>query len=212
MKRLAPLLLLCLFTTIACRSTYYAVWEQLGREKRDLLRGNVEKARNEQKDASAEFKDALTQLKELTKFDGGKLENAYNGFKDQYDTCVSRADAVRSRIVKVEAIAADLFTEWEKEMNSIANESLRANSRAQLRETKEKYTALHASMKKAEQSMDPVLTQFRDYVLYLKHNLNAQAIGSLKGEAANIELEISKLLQDMNRSIAQADEFIQGMK
>ncbi len=212
MKRLIPVLLLVCLVTVSCRSTYYAVWEKLGREKRDLLRGNVEKARNEQKDASEEFKHALTQLKELTKFDGGKLEKAYNQFKDQYDTCVERADAVRSRVEKVETIAADLFAEWETELNSISNESLRANSRDKRRDTKKKYETLHASMKRAEQSMDPVLTQFRDYVLYLKHNLNAQAIGSLKGEAAAIELEIGKLLHDMNRSIREADEFIKGME
>ncbi len=212
MKRLISVLLLVCFVTVSCRSTYYAVWEKLGREKRDLLRGNVEKARNEQKNASEEFKDALAQLKGLTKFDGGKLEKAYNQFKDQYDTCVARADAVRSRIRKIETIAADLFAEWETELNSISNESLRAQSRETLRDTKQKYESLHASMKKAEQSMDPVLTQFRDYVLYLKHNLNAQAIGSLKGEAAQIELEIGKLLHEMNQSIRQADEFIKGME
>lgn len=212
MNRLIAVLLLVCLATVSCRSTYYAVWEKLGREKRDLLRSNVEKARNEQKDASAEFKDALTQLKELTKFDGGKLEKAYNDFKSQYETCAERADAVRSRIKKVETIAADLFAEWETELSSISNESLRANSREKLRDTKQKYESLHAAMKRAEQSMDPVLTQFRDYVLYLKHNLNAQAIGSLKGEAAAIELEIGKLLQDMNRSIREADAFIKGME
>ncbi len=212
MKRIIPALLLVALVTISCRSTYYAVWEKLGREKRDLLRGNVEKARNEQKEASEEFKDALTQLKELTKFDGGKLEKAYNQFKGQYDDCAARAEAVRGRIKKVEVVAGDLFAEWEAEMNSMQNESLRANSREKLRETKQKYEALHASMKKAEQSMEPVLVQFHDYVLYLKHNLNAQAIGSLKGEAANIELEIGKLLTEMNKSIAKADEFIKGME
>ena len=59
--------------------------------------------------------------------------------------------------------------------------------------------------------MTPVLTQFNDYVLYLKHNLNAQAIASLKGEAANIQSEISRLIESMNRSISRADEFVKHM-
>ena len=59
--------------------------------------------------------------------------------------------------------------------------------------------------------MDPVLTLFRDHVLYLKHNLNAQAVASLKGEAANIQNEISNLITQMNASIAKADEFIKTM-
>jgi hypothetical protein len=37
-------------------------------------------------------------------------------------------------------------------------------------------------MKRAEKNIAPVLAAFRDQVLFLKHNLNAQAIASLKGE------------------------------
>ena len=68
-----------------------------------------------------------------------------------------------------------------------------------------------AALKKAEGSMNPVLVQFKDHVLYLKHNLNAQAIASLKGEGANIQDDIAKLIAEMNRSIAQADEFVKAL-
>jgi uncharacterized membrane protein YqgA involved in biofilm formation len=67
-------------------------------------------------------------------------------------------------------------------------------------------------MKRAEGSMEPVLKQFRDQVLYLKHNLNAQAIGALKGETMDIEKEIQQLIEDMNNSIREADSFIQGLE
>jgi len=45
------------------------------------------------------------------------------------------------------------------------------------------HTVLHAS----EASMEPVLSQFRNQVLNLnlKHNLNAAAIGSLRGTAGH---------------------------
>jgi hypothetical protein len=52
------------------------------------------------------------------------------------------------------------------------------------------------------------LTRFHDHVLYLKHNLNAAAIASLRGESMNIQAEISSLLQDMSTAISQADQFI----
>ena len=59
--------------------------------------------------------------------------------------------------------------------------------------------------------MDPVLHKLHDYVLALKHSLNAQAIATLKGEAVNIQVEINRLLEDMNASIVRADEFIKGL-
>ena len=58
--------------------------------------------------------------------------------------------------------------------------------------------------------MEPVLTSFRDHVLYLKHNLNAQAIASLQGELGGIEVDVSRLIADMERSIAEAQNFIKA--
>jgi hypothetical protein len=54
-----------IFLIAGCSTTYYTVWEQLGKEKRHLLKDNVASARDEQEQASEQFKDALTQIKEL---------------------------------------------------------------------------------------------------------------------------------------------------
>jgi hypothetical protein len=194
-----------------CSTVYYSAWEKLGVEKRDLLKKRVIEARDEQKEAGVEFKDAMTRLKEMTGFDGGKLEKAYQGLKSDFDSCNSQAETVRKRIRDMETVARDLFAEWEKEIAQISTPSLQSNSREQLRSTKARYESLHATLVSAEQSMAPVLTQFKDYVLYLKHNLNAQAIASLKGEATNVQNEIGRLISQMNASIAKADEFVKSM-
>jgi hypothetical protein len=59
--------------------------------------------------------------------------------------------------------------------------------------------------------MNPVLTRLKDYVLYLKHNLNAQAIGVLKKEVGDIEVEVQGLIQDITQSIAEADNFLKTL-
>ena len=93
----------------------------------------------------------------------------------------------------------------------MASERLASSSREKLRDTQARFNTLESSMRKAEQSMAPVLSQLKDQVLYLKHNLNAQAIASLKGESLDIEKEIGRLIRDMNKSIAEADSFIKGL-
>jgi hypothetical protein len=196
---------------IGCSTVYYAAWEQIGVEKRHLLKKAVVAARDEQKAAGEEFKDALTRLKDIARFDGGKLETAYRKLKGDQESAESRAEAVRKRIRSVESVSTDLFNEWQKELGEIQTASLRANSEQQLRATRQRYDEMHGALVKAEQSMAPVLAQLKDYTLYLKHNVNAAAIASLKGEAAGIQGEISKLLDDMNASIAQADEFVRQM-
>ena len=201
-----------LFPATGCKTAYYAAYEKFGVYKRDLLKKSVVAARDDQKQAQEQFKDALTRLKEITKFDGGAVEKAYNGLKSEYDDCVKRADAVHKRVREVESVSADLFAEWEKENDQISTPSLRDTSRKQLSDTKQRYNELHTALVSAEQTMPPVLTKFNDYVLYLKHNLNAQAIASLNGEAASIQTEIGNLLEQMNKSIARADEFVKTIK
>ena len=75
----------------------------------------------------------------------------------------------------------------------------------------QRYDDMLRALKRSEASMEPVLHKLHDYVLALKHSLNAQAIAALGGESAKIQADIARLIEDMNTSIAHADEFIRQM-
>ena len=51
-----------------------------------------------------------------------------------------------------------------------------------------------------------------DQVLYLKHNLNANAIQSIRSEVTRIDRDVNNLLAAMQQSISEADNFIRDMK
>ena len=199
--RAAAILAAVLLLTAGCQTTYYAVWEKMGKEKRHLLKDNVEKAREEQAEASEQFASVVERIKAMYGFDGGELEDIYEKLSEDYRACEERADAVRDRIDKVERIAADLFKEWEAEISVIENVKLQSKSRASLQEARSRYSRLQRSVKRAEASMDPVLRKLRD----------AQAASSLNREVADIEAEDASLVTDMNRSIKEADAFVKTM-
>ena len=194
-----------------CSTVYYGTWEKLGKHKRDLLRDNVEDARDEQAEANESFKDALTRLRELREFDGGDLEDIYDELNAEYESAQDEANDVKERIDAVDEIANDLFEEWQDEIALISNSRMKADSRRKLEKTKTRYAALYRSMTQSEKQMDRVLLQFRDHVLYLKHNLNAQAIGAIAAETSAIESDISSLIKSIDRSIEKADVFIKEM-
>ena len=194
--------------TGGCASAYYAAWEKLGKEKRDLLRDRVRDARDEQRAATEQFADALTRLEAAYGFDGGDLEEVYRKVERDYGRCAERASAVRDRIEKVETIAADLFAEWDEEAGQIQDNELRRRSRSRLTATRARYDQMRAAMRRAEASMEPVLVRFRDQVLYLKHNLNAAAVGALGEEMGSIEAEVERLTRDMKAAIAEAESFL----
>ena len=200
-----------LFFFFGCQTTYYAIWEKLGKEKRHLLKENVEKVREDQAEASRQFASTVDRIKSMYGFDGGGLEDVYNKLSDDYQDCEARAEAVRDRIDTVERIAADLFEEWEAEIDTIDNATFKSRSRSSLREPRRRFSRLQRAMTRAEASIAPVLTNLRDYVLYLKHNLNARAVGSLKKEVTDIEADVATLIADMNRSIKEADTFVKTL-
>jgi hypothetical protein len=199
------------FSLIGCRNLEYSAYEKLGIYKRDLLKKRVTAARDAEHGAQQEFKDALTRLKEMTGFEGGELEKRYHQLQSDYDDAASRVTAVHKRISDVETVGGDLFSEWEKENQQIETAELRQISRQQLTDTRQRYDAMLAALKRSEQSMDPVLHKLRDYVLALKHTLNAEAIAALGNESIKIQSDIARLIEDMNTSIAHADEFIRQM-
>ena len=60
--------------------------------------------------------------------------------------------------------------------------------------------------------MDPVLQAFRDQVLFLKHNLNARAIASLESTVGAIEGDVQSLIDELGRSIREADAFLDTLE
>lgn len=195
-----------------CRSTYYKTWEKLGWAKRDILVDRIEDARDDQEKAKVQFQTTLERFRSVTQTSPTDLERRYNQLKSDYDRCEARAKAVRDQIASVEQVAGDMFKEWQTELNAYSSAELRRSSEEKLRTTRRRYDQLIGVMKQAEGKMQPVLTAFNDQVLFLKHNLNAQAIAELQKTAAGIETNVAALIADMEKSINEANSFIKEME
>ncbi len=214
MRSLAFALVLTAFagaSLCSCRSAYYSTLETFGVHKRDILVDRVQEARESQEDVKENFADALEAFRSVQAFDGGDLEKLYSKLKRELDRSEAGVADVKARIVQIEKVSGDLFTEWRAEASNIEDRELRAASERLEEDTRDAYRDLIAAMKRAESKMDPVLTRFRDHVLFLKHNLNARAVASLAGSLATIETDVGALIADMEASIAEADAFLAQM-
>ncbi len=212
MKLRVLFILVFFFMLTSCQSTYYAAWEKVGVHKRDILVDRVEDARDAQKGAQEEFKSALEQLTALTNFDGGELETAYNNAKNAYESSENAASEVSNRINKIENVAEALFDEWQEEIGQHTSRNLRDASTRKLKETRGQYDKLIHSMHRAEDKMSPVLATLKDNMLFLKHNLNASAIGTLKTEFGSLKKDIDRLISEMDNAIAESDAFIRQIE
>ncbi|MBU2571164.1 MAG: DUF2959 domain-containing protein [Gammaproteobacteria bacterium] len=196
----------------ACSSLYYSGLEKIGIPKRDVMVHRVEKARDTQEETKEQFKTALEQFTALTDFKGGNLESTYKNLNGEYEASVKKAKEVNKRISDIEDVSGALFREWEQEIGEYSSAALKRNSQQKLDATKVHYQQLINAMKQAESRIEPVLSVFKDQVMYLKHNLNAQAIASLKGELGSIQSDVSALITAMEQSINEANAFIRTME
>ena len=208
---LATVLSLALGLT-ACDTAYIATMEKMGYAKRDILSSRVKSARNAQEDAKKEIQSALEQFGKVVGYQGGDLEATYKKLNSELESSEDSAETVRKRIKDVEGVADSLFAEWKTELGQYSSADLRRKSEEKLTQTKTRYNEMLGAMKKAEQRIDPVLKPLRDQVLYLKHNLNARALAAIKGELVKVDAQVDQLVKDMNKSIAEADKFIQSME
>src|SRR5687767_7533140 len=117
--------LFLLTTSIGCmnkakemvRDVKYSAYESIGLEKRDLFKRRVMAVKESQSDTKEEFKDALQHLKSVYKYDGGKLERAYNRLYNAHLDAKESAQEVTENIDQLETVAGDLFREWDKEID-----------------------------------------------------------------------------------------------
>ncbi len=208
------LMLACLLASSVllpgCQSAMMAIKEKAGIPKRDQLVARVTDVQEAQQEAKNEFQSALDQFLAMSGGTGTQLEKTYKKLQGEYQDAESAVSNVKKRIDNTETVSSALFREWQTEIGTYTNANLKAQSQQQYTTTKAQYDQLLGTMKTAAAKMDPVLNTFREHVLFLKHNLNAQAIGSLmNSERAAIESEVGTLVADMQRSIDEADAFMQ---
>lgn len=196
----------------ACASTYYTAMEKIGIEKRDILASRIDDTKRAQNEAKEQFESALEQYRAVVAVDGGNLETVYDRLNGEYEESLASAENVRKRVDAVESVADDLFREWEQEVDQYSDPKLQQRSRSLLRQTRLDYARLMQAMRDAERTLEPALRLFNDQVLFLRHNLNARAIGSLEAELESIERATANLIREMERAIGEATKFIENMQ
>lgn len=198
---------------VGCQSASIAVKESVfGIAKRDQLVARVEDARKSQEEAKAQFSSALEEFQSLTGVGPSELEGKYKKLKAGYERCESAAGTVRSRIDSVKTVGEKLFSEWKGEVAGMSDPALKSANDQQMRTTRTQYDRLVSAMSAAEAKMAPVLTAYKDRVTFLKGALNAQAVASLNTTLGQVQGDVSRLITEMNASIAEADAFIKQMK
>lgn len=221
MKTLLVTTILILLSQTACQTSMSRLTgsstkagsgaEMAGLEKKVLLKDRVIDARNEQAEAEKSFQTALNNFKALYSDRSKDLEKKYRSLQYAYEDSLKNADSVRKSTRQIEPLAEELFKDWENEIDKIETVSLKAQSRQSLAESRNNYAIMETQFKTSEEKMIPVLKKFNDQVHYLKYNLDSKSLDAVKEDNKIIQNEMERLILDLRKSIASADQFVKKM-
>jgi hypothetical protein len=199
------------FAATGCTSAYYATMQKLGKEKRDILVQRVKDSKKDQEDTKEKLQTTMESFQALTGFQGGSLEKSYKKLNSDYESAAGQVAKLHDRIQSIDKVSGDLFTEWQGEINQMRNAKLKARSTGMLKDSQTRQAVFMKAMRNTETRITPVMASFHDQVLFLKHNLNARAIGSLKGTSAQMDTDVTALMKSIDGSMAEADNLINSL-
>jgi hypothetical protein len=205
-----PLIVFALLLS-GCHSTYYKAMSTLGKEKRDILVQRIKDAKKDQDQTKQKLQNTMESFQALTGFKGGSLEKSYKRLNSDYESATSQADKLHDKIQSIDQVSNDLFKEWQGEISAMDNGKLKSQDSVMLRNAKTGQATYMRAMRRTEDQIAPVLKAFHDQVLFLKHNLNARAIGSLKNTSAGLQSDVAGLVQSIDVSSQEADKLISSL-
>jgi hypothetical protein len=194
-----------------CQWTYYKAMRTLGKEKRDILVQRIKDAKKDQDQTKQQLQTTMESFQALTGFKGGSLEKSYKRLNSDYESAASQAGKLHDKIQSIDQVSNDLFKEWQGEINAMDNGKLKSQDTVMLRNARARQATYMRAMRRTEDQIEPVLKTFHDQVLFLKHNLNARAIGSLKNTSAGLQSDVDGLVQSIDASSQEADKLISSL-
>ncbi len=205
------LLLAGLGALASCKQRYYTAQGKSGNEKRDRLVEQLRKGREEQEKAKAQYQATLAALQAAPDKSPGKPDELYTKFKQEVGATARRAKTVSDQIAAIEQASGDMFAEWERELAAMHNGELKNKSIILVRKTREQCGALIGQMKAVEAKAQTVLKEFEDQVLFLEHNMDGEAVSSVRTKANSMDAEVKSLAGDIEASTREADAFIASL-
>ena len=139
-------------------------------------------------------------------------KSLYKKLQNEMDTMVKRRGEISTRAEQTRIEADNLFVSWGNSLSGITDPDLRKRSEERLAKTKARYADIQATGRQADDAYAPVMKKLQDQVAYLGHDLNAEAVGSLKGDAAKLTGQVDELKKRIDDLVGSINKNIDALR
>jgi hypothetical protein len=155
---------------------------------------------------SMELQSTLGVLNGLTAQKKGDLRPAYNAFCAELPKTEAAAGVTRTRVQWMAGDGRQYFKDWQKTIDSIANESLRKKAQKRMDAVRKSYDKVEASLVRAGEKFQPFLTDLNDIKKFLATDVTAGGVKAIRStvKSANwnyqsVETATKDALKEMDK-------------
>ena len=169
---------LCMIGLVALlASATQASQEKLAQSIRDV--------QTETSRTSTQLQSTLGVLNELTAQKKGDLRPAYTAFCAELPKTEAAAGQTRTRVQWMAGDGRKYFTDWQKTIDGIANESLRKKAQKRMDAVRKSYDKVEASLVQAGEKFRPLLSDLTDIQKFLATDVTAGGVKAIKSTVSS---------------------------
>lgn len=183
-----------------------ARFDSFSRNRMEVLVRQVTSAKDAHVAATDQIVDTLKLVRRRA-WTGAAPQEAYDLVRRALATCESRYHTAKLRRERMEATARDFFDQWGLELEEYADETLRAESRRNLNDFKDRLKVVVRQMEDSEDEMDKVIGVVQDQMLFIKHHRTSPALPPRPGPEVEPVVQSETLVNMTSLTVLRADDF-----
>ena len=140
------------------------------------------------------------------------LRKDFESLQKEIGNTQKKREDVQKKFAEMGQEADRVFAAWHQELEAISSPQVRDLSRTRMMDTREMYSGILMASNEAGGEVDTLFATLNDHVLFLGYDLNAAGITSLSEEAAKLNEQATRLLTEIDETVARLNEYIQSTK
>lgn len=155
------------------------------RADQQQLATSIKEARAEATRTHEQLAATLSALNALTKQSKGDLRPAYDAFAAEIPKTEAAANSTRTRVKWMGGDGQKYFEGWQKDVNSIANESLRKKAQKRLDAVKKSYDKVAVELTKGADKFTPFLSDLNDIQKTLANDVTPAGVKAVRSTVSS---------------------------
>jgi len=180
-------------------------------EQVDELLTRIERVQAETAIAKDSVHAALTDLCTLVSPGfKGDAATEFAKFLAASEASEEQAEKLRDITDPMQDSASKLFQRWTKDMEAFGNSRMRQRSQSRLDETRTRFQSIVGATQAAQIALDAFHDDMRDHALFLRHDLNSDAVASIRADVRALNDQIRGLDTRFDATTAAARSYVES--